>query len=59
MTANAQDDLMEALKAELDTMSSENAERLCNILRGLFACMQDLNTRVASLEGHRGGAGEH
>jgi hypothetical protein len=57
MTANAKDDLMDALTTELDGMSSENAERLTHILRGLFACMQDLNKRVAVLEGQSAAAG--
>ncbi len=62
MTANGQADLMEALKSELDSMSAENAERLCVILKGLFACMQDLNARMAVLEGQQQsgpGSGDH
>jgi hypothetical protein len=53
MTVNATDELMNALTTELDSMSADSAERLTHILRGLFACMQDLNTRVAELEGQR------
>jgi len=41
---------MNALATELDSMSSESAERLSHILRGLFSCMQDLNQRLAVLE---------
>ncbi len=50
MTAHSQDELMHALARELGAMDPATAERLCSILRGLFACMQDLNTRVAVLE---------
>ena len=42
---------MYALASELDTLAAEGAERLCTLLRGLFTCMQDLNQRVAMLEG--------
>ncbi len=41
---------MHALATELESLSGESAERLSNILRGLFTCMQDLNTRLAALE---------
>jgi len=41
---------MHALADELGAMDPESAERLSTILRGLFACMQDLNARVAVLE---------
>ena len=54
---NATDELMNALTAELDNMSSESAERLTHILRGLFSCMQDLNARLAVLEGQSASAG--
>ena len=47
---------MHALATELDSLGAERAERLCNILRGLFACMQDLNQRVAVLEGQCDGS---
>ena len=50
MTANLPDDLMNALTTELDSLKEESAGRLCHILRGLFACMQDLNARLAALE---------
>lgn len=50
MTLNAQDELMHALASELGAIDAANADRLCTILRGLFACMQDLNSRVALLE---------
>lgn len=50
MTLNAQDELMHALSAELGAMDAAAAERLVGILRGLFSCMQDLNTRLAMLE---------
>ena len=56
MTSNNQDDLMHALATELDSLGAERAEKLCNILRGLFACMQDLNQRVAVLERQCGGS---
>ena len=56
MTSNNQDELMHALATELDAMSTESADRLCNILRGLFSCMQDLNHRVTILEGKAGGS---
>ena len=56
MTTNNQDDLLHALATELDSLGAESAERLCNILHGLFSCMQDLNQRVAMLEGQRGGS---
>lgn len=42
---------MYALASELDTLGAEGAERLCALLRGLFTCMQDLNQRLAVLEG--------
>jgi hypothetical protein len=51
MTSNAQDELMLALASELGAMDTANADRLCVILRGLFSCMQDLNRRLAVLEG--------
>ncbi len=54
MSSNTQDELMHALATELDSLNSESAERLCNILRGLFGCMQDLNHRLAALEGRSG-----
>ena len=57
MTVNATDELMNALTTELDGMSPESAERLTHILRGLFACMQDLNTRLAVLEGQGASTG--
>ena len=50
MTANLPDDLMNARTTELDSLKEESAGRLCHILRGLFACMQDLNARLAALE---------
>lgn len=62
MTAHkTPNDLLSDLSAEMDSMTSENAERLCNILRGLFSCMQDLNTRVSVLESQcaRAGKGEN
>ena len=50
MSSTTQDELMHALAAELGTMNEASAARLTSILRGLFACMQDLNSRVAVLE---------
>jgi len=50
MSSTTQDDLMHALATELGTMDEASAERLSAILRGLFACMQDLNSRLAVLE---------
>ncbi len=50
MTSANQDELMHALATELEAMDAASAERLCVILRGLFACMQDLNGRLAVLE---------
>lgn len=50
MTAQNDDDLLHALSTELETLSGEGAERLCNILRGMFTCMQDLNQRLGALE---------
>jgi hypothetical protein len=44
------DDLLAELAQELDRLPPENAARLAGILRGLFACMSDLNQRVALLE---------
>ena len=41
---------MHALASELGAMDEKSAERLTSILRGLFACMQDLNSRLAVLE---------
>lgn len=54
MTTHNEDDLLQALATELDSLEAENAERLTNILRGLFACMQDLDSRVGVLEGKCG-----
>jgi hypothetical protein len=51
MTSPAQDELMHALASEMGAMDEANAERLTSILRGLFACMQDLNERLSVLEG--------
>ena len=56
MTADPQDDLMDALASELGAMKAESAERLCSIMKGLFSCIQDLNHRVATLEGQCGGS---
>ena len=58
MTAHNEDELIRALATELDSLEAENAERLTNILRDLFACMQDLDTRVATLEGKCGDGSE-
>ncbi len=55
MTAHNQDDLAQDLATELESLNAESAERLGNILRGLFACMQDLNTRLSALERQCGG----
>ena len=41
---------MNALATELDSLKEESAGRLCYILRGIFACIQDLNARLAALE---------
>jgi len=49
---------MQALATELESLKAENAERLTNILRGLFGCMQDLNSRVAVLEAQSKNSGE-
>jgi len=57
MTTSSQDELVTALSDELDAIGPENAERLSNILRGLFTCMQDLNRRVAILERQCSSAG--
>ena len=54
MTAHDEDDLTRALADELDSINAESAERLTNILRGLFGCLQDLDSRVKVLE--RGGS---
>jgi hypothetical protein len=58
MTAHDEDDLTRALADELDSMNSESAERLTNILRGLFGCLQDLDSRVKVLERDYDGGGE-
>jgi len=50
MSSTTQDELMHALASELGAMDEASAERLSSILRGLFACMQDLNSRLAVLE---------
>ena len=57
MSLTSQDELTHALATELGAMDQASAERLSSILRGLFACMQDLNTRVAVLEGQSASAG--
>jgi hypothetical protein len=44
------DELVTKLALELESLPKENAERLASILRGMFACMQDLNERVSTLE---------
>lgn len=41
------------LASELETLPLENAERLSLILRGLFECLQDLDTRLAAIEEKR------
>lgn len=38
------------LEAELATLGAEGADRLLNVIRGLFHCIGDLNQRVAELE---------
>ena len=48
--AHDKDDLTRALADELDSINAESAERLSNILRGLFGCLQDLDSRVKVLE---------
>ncbi|MEK7953090.1 hypothetical protein [Luteolibacter soli] len=50
MSSTTPDDLMNALATELGALNEASAERLTTILRGLFACMQDLNSRLAVLE---------
>jgi predicted ATP-binding protein involved in virulence len=50
MSPTTQDELMHALATELGAMNEASAARLSSILRGLFACMQDLNERLAVLE---------
>ena len=50
MSSTTPDELMHALASELGSMDEACAERLTTILRGLFACMQDLNSRLAVLE---------
>lgn len=54
MTSTNEDELMHAVAAELGALDAASAERLCAILRGLFACMQDLNSRLAVLEAQVG-----
>ena len=54
MSSTTQDELMHALATELGALDAASAERLCAILRGLFACMQDLNSRLAVLEAQAG-----
>ena len=58
MTAHDEDDLTRALADELDSINAESAERLTNILRGLFGCLQDLDSRVKVLERDGSDSGE-
>jgi len=44
------DELPEILTNELGSLGADDAGRLCQILRGLFSCMRDLEHRVAELE---------
>ncbi|MEK7954343.1 hypothetical protein [Luteolibacter soli] len=48
------DELANLLAVELEALPHANAERLAQILRGLFACMQDLNRRLSTLEEKQG-----
>jgi hypothetical protein len=40
----------ESISAELAALEIPQGETLCNILRGLFLCLRDLNARLAALE---------
>lgn len=42
--------VVEELGLELNRLSQENAERLTVILRGLHACMADMNERLERME---------
>jgi len=46
--------LSPALESELAALGAEGAERMLNVIRGLFHCIGDLNQRVAELEKARG-----
>lgn len=50
MTTDPDQNLQNYLETELDTMKFENAERLSHILRGLFFCTQDLDSRLTAIE---------
>lgn len=50
MIQDSTKDLLPVLEGELDSLKAENAERLCTLLRGLFACMKDLDIRMSLLE---------
>ncbi|RYD68639.1 MAG: hypothetical protein EOP83_00445 [Verrucomicrobiaceae bacterium] len=42
--------LADRLAADLEALPLEGAESLAQILRGIFACLQDLNVRLAAME---------
>ncbi|WP_338289985.1 hypothetical protein [Luteolibacter sp. LG18] len=42
--------LSPVLEQELAALGAEGADRLLNVIRGLFHCIGDLNQRVAELE---------
>lgn len=58
MTKDPEKNLQQHLEAELDALKSENAERLGHILRGLFACMKDLDSRLSAIEERLGGSSD-
>lgn len=58
MTRDPEQNLQNYLEIELDAMKFENAERLSHILRGLFFCMQDLDSRLSAIEERLGGSSD-
>ena len=46
--------LEEHLAAELESLDIPQSETLCSLLRGLFHCLRDLNSRVSLLENPQG-----
>ncbi len=58
MIKTPEENLQQVLERELADLKTDNAERLCTILHGLYACMKDLDTRLQILEEKLGAASD-
>jgi hypothetical protein len=51
---NTPPQLEERLAAELESVNTPQSETLCSVLRGLFHCLRDLDSRISLLENPQG-----